>query len=120
MDKALIIAGCDRRGTAYGTFTLSEAMGVSPLYWWAVVPVKKQKAIYLETAEYISKEPSVKYRGIFLNDEGWGLVPWAAKTFDPTFGDIGPKTYAKICELILRMKGNMLAPAMHPGIRCIQ
>ena len=115
VDKALIIAGCDRRGTAYGTFTLSEAMGVSPLYWWADVPVKKQKAIYLETAEYISKEPSVKYRGIFLNDEGWGLVPWAAKTFDPTLGDIGPKTYAKICELILRMKGNMLAPAMHPG-----
>lgn len=113
--KALIIAGCDRRGTAYGTFALSEAIGVSPLYWWSDVPVKRQKALYLATSEYISKAPSVKYRGIFINDEGWGITPWAAKTFDPELGDIGPKTYAKVCELILRMKGNMLAPAMHPG-----
>lgn len=115
VDRALIIAGCDRRGTAYGTFALSEAMGVSPLYWWSDIPVKRQNALYLETSEYISKAPTVKYRGIFINDEGWGITPWAAKTFDPELGDIGPKTYAKVCELILRMKGNMLAPAMHPG-----
>lgn len=115
VERALVVAGCDRRGTAYGVFALSEAMGVSPLYWWADVPVKKQKALYLETSEYISKAPSVKYRGIFINDEGWGITPWAAKTFEPELGDIGPKTYAKVCELILRMKGNMLAPAMHPG-----
>lgn len=115
VDKALLIVGCDRRGTAYGTFALSEAMGVSPLYWWADVPVKKQNALFIGTSEYISKTPTVKYRGIFINDEGWGITPWAAKTFDPKLGDIGPKTYAKICELILRMKGNMLAPAMHPG-----
>lgn len=115
VEKALIITGCDRRGTAYGTFALSEAMGVSPLYWWADVPVKKQNTLYLETTNYASKAPSIKYRGIFINDEGWGITPWAAKTFDPKLGDIGPKTYAKICELILRMKGNMLAPAMHPG-----
>lgn len=115
VERALVIVGCDRRGTAYGTFALSEAMGVSPLYWWADVPVKKQKSLFLETADYISKAPSVKYRGIFINDEGWGITPWAAKTFDLELGDIGPKTYAKVCELILRMKGNMLAPAMHPG-----
>lgn len=115
IERALVIAGCDRRGTAYGTFALSEAMGVSPLYWWADVPVKKQKSLFLETSEYISKAPTVKYRGVFINDEGWGITPWAAKTFDPKLGDIGPKTYAKVCELILRMKGNMLAPAMHPG-----
>lgn len=114
-DRVLIVAGCDRRGTAYGTFALSEAMGVSPLYWWSDIPVRKQNALYLETPEYISKAPAVKYRGIFINDEGWGITPWAAKTFDPELGDIGPKTYAKVCELILRMKGNMLAPAMHPG-----
>lgn len=113
--RALIIAGCDRRGTAYGTFAISEAMGVSPLYWWSDVPVVKQKALYLVTPEYISQAPTVKYRGIFINDEGWGITPWAAKTFDSELGDIGPKTYAKVCELILRMKGNMLAPAMHPG-----
>ena len=115
VERALVIVGCDRRGTAYGTFALSEAIGVSPLYWWADVPVKKQKDLFLETTEYVSEVPSVKYRGIFINDEGWGITPWAAKTFDPELGDIGPKTYAKVCELILRMKGNMLAPAMHPG-----
>ena len=59
--------------------------------------------------------PSIKYRGIFINDEGWGITPWASKTFDKELGDIGPKTYAKVCELILRLKGNMLAPAMHPS-----
>lgn len=115
LEKILIIAGCDRRGTAYGIFSLSEAIGVSPLYWWADVPVKKQQALSLKTTDYASKEPSVKYRGIFINDEGWGITPWAAKTLDKDFGNIGPKTYAKVCELILRMKGNMLAPAMHPG-----
>lgn len=115
IDRALVVAGCDRRGTAYGLLAISEAMGVSPLYWWADVPVARQKAVYLETQDYASKAPSVKYRGIFINDEGWGITPWAAKTFDPELGDIGPKTYAKVCELILRMKGNMLAPAMHPG-----
>ena len=104
----MVIVGCDRRGTAYGTFALSEAMGVSPLYWWSDVPVKKQSALFLETLDYTSKAPSVKYRGIFINDEGWGITPWAAKTFDPELGDIGPNTYAKVCELILRMKGNML------------
>ena len=115
VERALVIIGCDRRGTAYGMLALSEAMGVSPLYWWADIPVKRQNDLYLETIEYSSKAPSVKYRGIFINDEGWGITPWAAKTFDPQLGDIGPKTYAKICELILRLKGNMLAPAMHPG-----
>lgn len=115
VERALVIAGCDRRGTAYGTFAISEAMGVSPLYWWSDVPVRKQNALYLAITEYTSKAPSIKYRGIFINDEGWGITPWAAKTFDPELGDIGPKTYAKVCELILRMKGNMLAPAMHPG-----
>lgn len=115
VDKALVIAGSDRRGTAYGTFAISEAMGVSPLYWWADVPVEKKKSIYLETEEFVSEQPSVKYRGIFINDEGWGITPWAGKTYDKELGNIGPKTYAQVCELILRMKGNMLAPAMHPS-----
>lgn len=115
VDHALVIAGCDRRGTAYGAFALSEAIGVSPLYWWADVPVRQRKNLWVESLAYASKAPTVKYRGIFINDEGWGITPWAAKTFDKDLGDIGPKTYEKVCELILRMKGNMLAPAMHPG-----
>ncbi len=114
ISKALVIAGCDRRGTAYGVFTLSEVMGVDPLYWWADVPVKQKKALYVHITRYISKAPSVKYRGIFINDEGWGIQPWATNTFDKEVGNMGPRTYAKVCELILRMKGNMMAPAMHP------
>lgn len=113
VDGRLIIAGCDRRGTAYGLMDISEQMGVSPLYWWADVPVERRSAIYVSSEEYISSKPSVQYRGIFINDEDWGITPWAAKTYDPDLNDIGPKTYAAVCELILRMKGNMLAPAMH-------
>lgn len=113
VDKALVIAGSDKRGTAYGVFTLSEAMGVSPWYYWADVPVKKRKELYIKDVLYTSKAPSVKYRGIFLNDEDWGLHPWAAKNIDPEVGDIGPKTYEKVFELLLRLKANMVAPAMH-------
>ena len=112
VDGRLIIVGSDRRGAAYGVFTLSEKMGVSPWYWWADVPVSHQDALYVE-ADYASSEPSVKYRGIFINDEDWGLKPWAEKNYEKELGDIGPKTYAKVCELLLRMKANMLAPAMH-------
>ena len=115
IDGRLVIAGCDRRGTVYGLFGISEKMGVSPLYWWADVPVQKKRSLYISSGKYVSSAPSVKYRGIFINDEGWGITPWAAKTYDPELNDIGPKTYAAVCELILRMKGNMLAPAMHPG-----
>ena len=114
ISKALVIAGCDRRGTAYGVFALSEVMGVDPLYWWADVPVKQKNALYVRITRHVSKAPSVKYRGIFINDEGWGIQPWATNTFDKEVGNMGPKTYAKVCELILRMKGNMMAPAMHP------
>ena len=89
-------------------------MGVSPWYWWADVPVKKHKTLYVDAPATLSKTPSVKYRGIFLNDEDWGLKPWAAKTFEKERGNIGPRTYAKICELLLRLKANHLAPAMHP------
>ncbi|MEP6648143.1 MAG: glycosyl hydrolase 115 family protein, partial [Saprospiraceae bacterium] len=115
--KALVIGGSDARGTAYGVFTLSEKIGVSPWYWWADVPVKQQKELVIHQHEYISSPPSVKYRGIFINDEDWGLQPWAAKTFEPETADIGPKTYAKVFELLLRLKANMIWPAMHPSTK---
>ena len=108
----LFVVGSDRRGTAYGLFTLSEKMGVSPWYWWADVPVERRSSLYV-TADYVSKSPSVKYRGIFINDEDWGLKPWAATNYEKDLGDIGPRTYARVCELLLRLKANMLAPAMH-------
>jgi hypothetical protein len=108
----LIIIGSDARGLAYGVLHVSEKIGVSPWYWFADVPVaKKTKLDYQEN--YTSKEPTIKYRGVFINDEDWGLKTWAEKHFEKELGDIGPKTYDKVCELLLRLKGNMLAPAMH-------
>ena len=110
--KALVVAGSDRRGVAYGLFSISKKMGVSPWYWWADVPVQKRAAAYLSGGE-ISNAPAVRYRGFFINDEDWGLKPWSTINFEKDLGDIGPKTYEKVCELLLRLGGNMLAPAMH-------
>jgi hypothetical protein len=113
VNKALVIVGNDRRGTAYAVFELSKQIGVSPWYWWADVPVAKKENIFIKDGIYNFGPPSVKYRGIFINDEDWGLKPWASETFDPEQKDIGPKTYAKVCELLLRLKANYLWPAMH-------
>ena len=112
----LVVAGSDRRGTAYGLISISEAIGVSPWYWWADVTPQTRKALYLEPGCYIQGEPSVQYRGIFINDErfgGWSR--WAEQTFDKESGKVGPKTYQKVFELLLRLKANLLWPAMHNG-----
>jgi hypothetical protein len=113
VERGLVIIGSDRRGTAFGVFSLSESIGVSPWTWWADVTPQHRDSLVLSGANFRSKTPSVKYRGIFLNDEDWGLHPWAAKNFDTETKDIGPKTYAKVCELLLRLKANYLWPAMH-------
>ena len=115
VDAALVIAGSDRRGTIYGIYQLSEWIGVSPWYWWADVPPKPNKLLTLRGDIFKQGPPAVKYRGIFLNDEDWGLRPWAAKTFEPEAGNIGPRTYAKVFELLLRLRANYLWPAMHEG-----
>jgi len=111
-EKSVTIIGSDARGLAYGVFHVSEQIGVSLWYWWADVPV-----VHRDVVEYseniVSKSPSVKYRGIFINDEDWGLKTWSSMNYEAELGDIGPKTYDKVCELTLRLKGNMLAPAMH-------
>ena len=117
INKAFVIAGTNPRGTAYGVFDLSKKIGVSPWYWWADAPAMQQKELVLSQNDFQSKAPSVKFRGIFLNDEDWGLQPWAAKTFEPETNDIGPKTYAKIFELLLRLKANTIWPAMHPSTK---
>lgn len=111
--SALIIVGSDRRGTAYGVYELSEAIGVSPWTWWADVPAQQRKALWLAPGTRHFGSPSVKYRGIFINDEDWGLHPWAARTYEPETGGIGPKTYERVFELLLRLKANTLWPAMH-------
>jgi hypothetical protein len=114
IDRALVIAGSDRRGTAYGIFELSKQIGVSPWYYFADMPVKKKDRIFVKSGRYILKSPSVKYRGIFINDEMWGLRPWAMYTHAPAEGKgIGPTTYRDIFELLLRLKANTVWPAMH-------
>ncbi len=114
VDRALVIAGSDRRGTAYGVFELSKQIGVSPWYWFADVPVKKRDFIAIKSGRYVLESPSVKYRGIFINDEMWGLRPWAMYTHAPEEGKgIGPSTHRRIFELLLRLKANLLWPAMH-------
>ncbi|MCI9846000.1 glycosyl hydrolase 115 family protein [Flavobacterium pectinovorum] len=115
--QALVITGSDRRGTAYGLFEISKLAGVSPLVYWADVKPKSLKSLYILPGTFIQKEPSVKYRGIFINDEDWGLNPWAAKKQDTDIRDIGPKTYAKVFELLLRLKANLIWPAMHDSTK---
>lgn len=112
--NVLTIAGSDRRGLAFGIYELSRRIGVSPWHWWADVPVAKRSEIFLSLGEEPIEQPAVKYRGIFINDEDWGLNAWAAKTFEPDFKNIGPKTYEKVFELMLRLRLNYIWPAMHP------
>jgi len=114
--QGLVIAGSDRRGTAYGVFELSRRIGVSPWSWWADVPPARRTALHVPPERVRIGPPAVKYRGIFINDEMWGIRPWAAETFAPDEGQgLGPKTYARIFELLLRLRANHLWPAMHRG-----
>lgn len=113
VENALVIVGSDRRGTAFGVYELSQKIGVSPWVWWADVAPEYKQNLVISNGKFVSNEPSVTYRGIFLNDEDWGLQPWAAKTFELEVGNIGPKTYAKIFELLLRLKANTCWSAMH-------
>lgn len=108
VDKALVITGSDRRGTAFGVFELSKQIGVSPWYWWADVPVKKKKELYVSNTIHLQDRPLVKYRGIFINDEAPAFSGWAKEKF----GGINHRVYEKVFELLLRLKANYLWPAM--------
>lgn len=108
VSEAIVIAGSDKRGTIYGIYELSKQIGVSPWYYWADVPVVQQENLYFKKGIYTDGEPAVEYRGIFLNDEEPALGGWARATF----GGINSKFYEKVFELVLRLKGNYLWPAM--------
>lgn len=108
IDAALVIAGSDKRGTIYGIYELSSQIGVSPWYYWADVPVVNQKNLYVKPGTYTEGEPAVQYRGIFLNDEAPALTGWSKATF----GGFNHQFYEKVFELLLRLKGNFLWPAM--------
>jgi hypothetical protein len=108
VSSALVIAGSDKRGTIYGIYDLSEQIGVSPWYWWADVPVQHRDALYVKGGKYAQGPPAVKYRGIFLNDEAPALTGWVKEKF----GGYNHQFYTKVFELLLRLKGNYLWPAM--------
>jgi hypothetical protein len=108
VDDALVIAGSDKRGTIFGIYDLSAQIGISPWYWWADVPPKTKSAIYVKAICHTDGTPAVKYRGIFINDEAPAFSGWAQEKF----GGVNHFVYEKIFELILRLKGNYLWPAM--------
>lgn len=105
---ALVIAGSDKRGAAFGVFELSKHIGVSPWYWWADVSVKKQAALFINENVKLADAPKVKYRGIFINDEAPALSNWSRENF----GGFNHLFYAKVFELMLRLKSNYIWPAM--------
>ena len=114
--SALVIAGSDKRGAIYGIYDLSEQIGVSPWYFWADVPVVHREGLFVKPGRYVEGEPAVKYRGIFLNDEAPALSGWVREKFGMTalagVVNMGHEFYQKVFELILRLKGNYLWPAM--------
>ena len=110
IDGQVVIAGSDRRGTVFGIYELSRQMGVSPWYWWMDVPVAKHDYVGVLPGTYTDGEPAVEFRGLFLNDEAPCLTTWVKNTFGTNYGD--HNFYAKVFELILRLKGNFLWPAM--------
>lgn len=107
IDRALVIAGADRRGTIYGAYDISRRAGVSPWTWWADVPVAKRPDLFVLPGRR-TDAPVVKYRAIFLNDEDPSLKGWATATY----GGFNHKFYGQLFELILRLRGNMIWPAM--------
>ncbi|KAK1961301.1 hypothetical protein LY78DRAFT_696231 [Colletotrichum sublineola] len=111
VERALVIAGSDKRGAIFGAYTLSEQIGVSPWYYWADVRHKLHKDIFALGEPTHHGEPSVRFRGLFINDEAPALTGWARATF----GGYNSEFYKKVFELLLRLKANFLWPAMWPG-----
>lgn len=120
----VVVAGSDARGLAYGLLEISRMIGVSPWEWWADVRPDKLDRFPVARVKEGRQSPSVQFRGIFLNDEDWALNPWSTKNFEPEAkpvsplnrkfnGQVGPKTYARIFELLLRLRANTIWPAMH-------
>ncbi|TYA69804.1 glycosyl hydrolase 115 family protein [Seonamhaeicola marinus] len=110
--SALVVNGSDALGTVYGIYEISERIGVSPLYWWCDVTPKKQNEIVLNNVLTLPKEPSVKYRGIFINDEE-ALIQWSEKTTSNQYNThISPAVYKRVFELLLRLKANSIWPGM--------
>ena len=113
----ILVEGHNGRGTAYAILELSRMAGVSPWIWWGDVVPERKKQLTIDSQFFLEHIPSVRYRGIFINDEDWSLRNWAWKHYEKSdqFGYIGPKTYKAIFQLLLRLRANTIWPAMHTG-----
>ena len=111
----IYVTGSDPHGLAYGVLEISRLLGVSPWEWWADVTPHRRASFELPANFVTIQSPSVEYRGIFINDEDWGMMPWSSQNYEPEGGKgvIGPKTHARIFELMLRLRANLFWPAMH-------
>ncbi|OYV47780.1 MAG: glycosyl hydrolase, partial [Verrucomicrobia bacterium 21-51-4] len=123
VDRALVIVGSDKRGTIYGIYDVSEKIGVSPWHWWADVPPRHLSSLYVKSGTFEEGPPSVKYRGIFLNDEWPDLTNWMIHTYGyakqsvnppvpPDVANYGHLFYERVFDLLLRLKADYLWPAM--------
>ncbi len=114
----IVIVGTNGRGAAYGLLEMSRQAGVSPWVWWGdVVPEKKQRLV-IDNGFTTLQGASVEYRGIFINDEDWSLRPWSYGNYEKaSFGTIGPRTYKKVFQLLMRLRGNAIWPGMHTGTK---
>ena len=106
VERALVIAGSDRRGTIFGVYDVSEQIGVSPWYWWADVPVRHRDQLFVRSGRYVRREPAVRYRGFFINDEAPALSGWVHEKF----GGFNHQFYGHVFELLLRLRANFLGP----------
>ncbi len=110
----LSIVGSDPAGTAYGIIELTRLLGVSAWEWWADVEPEPRAEFTLPDNFRTQQSPDVKFRGIFINDEDWGLLPWAMYTHEPNAQNaVGPRTTERIFQLMLRLRANLYWPPMH-------
>lgn len=121
--KRLEIVGANGRGTAYALLELSRLAGVTPWVWWADLAPERRSSLTLPKEFSATQGADVEWRGVFINDEDWSLRPWSANTYEPEAQDgkgdkvIGPRTYRRIFELLMRLRANTVWPAMHEGTR---
>ncbi|KAI8625534.1 glycoside hydrolase family 115 protein [Xylariaceae sp. FL1651] len=112
IDKALVIAGSDKRGAMFGAYTLSEQCGQSPFHWWADVPAAKHDEIYALRKTVTFGPPSVQYRGLFINDEAPGLTGWWSKVHGVAHQPLDTEFYTHVFDMLVRLKANFIWPAM--------
>lgn len=116
--RQITVVGANGRGTAYGVLELSRMAGVSPWIWWGDVLPERRNRLIIDSGYRTLQGASVEYRGIFINDEDWTLRPWSYGTYEPAeFGQIGPRTYKKVFQLLLRLRANAIWPGMHTGTK---